>query len=115
MDCGMRSASTLTPSATSYWRLRTGPTGMTFYTSDQVPDWKNDWFYCNYHQSQLRRVRLAAESRDRVVFEEVVKNGCSLNVATGPDGALYYSGPKGIYRIYAAGAANLLPAITPAA
>jgi len=91
-----------------------GPTGMTFYTSDQVPDWKNDWFYCNYHQSQLRRVRLAAESRDRVVFEEVVKNGCSLNVATGPDGALYYSGPKGIYRMYAAGTPNLLPAIVPA-
>ena len=52
-----------------------GPTGMTFYTSDQIPDWKNDWFYCNYHQGQLRRVRLAPESRDRVVFEEVVKNG----------------------------------------
>jgi YVTN family beta-propeller protein len=92
-----------------------GPTGTTFYTSDQIPDWKNDWFYCNYHQGQLRRVRLAPESRDRVVFEEVVKNGCSLNVANGPDGALYYSGPKGIYRIHSAEAVNLLPAVTPAA
>ena len=93
-----------------------GPTGMTFYTSDQIPEWQNDWFYCNYHQGQLRRVRLAPESRDRVVFEEVVKNGCSLNVANGPDGALYYSGPKGIYRIHSADAANLLPAVaSPAA
>ena len=92
-----------------------GPTGMTFYTSDQIPDWRNDWFYCNYHQGQLRRVRLAPESRDRVVFEEVVKNGCSLNVANGPDGALYYSGPKGIYRIHSADAANLLPAVASAA
>jgi YVTN family beta-propeller protein len=89
------------------------PTGMTFYTGDQIPEWKNDWFYCNYHQGQLRRVRLAPESRDRVVFEEVVKNGCSLDVATGPDGALYYSGPKGIYRLYASGAVNLLPAVAP--
>lgn len=89
-----------------------GPTGMTFYTADQIPDWKNDWFYCNYHQGQLRRVRLAPESRDRVVFEEVVKNGCSMDVATGPDGALYYSDAKSISRIHSSGAANLLPAVT---
>jgi plastocyanin len=44
-----------------------------------------------------------------------VKNGCSLNVANGPDGALYYSGLKGIYRIHSTGAANLLPAVTAAA
>ncbi len=92
-----------------------GPTGMTFYTADQIPDWKNDWFYCNYHQGQLRRVRLAPESRDRVVFEEIVKNGCSLNVATGPDGALYYSGPKSISRIHSSAAVNLLPIVTTSA
>jgi YVTN family beta-propeller protein len=92
-----------------------GPTGMTFYRSDQIPDWKNDWFYCNYHQGQLRRVRLAPESRDRVVFEEIVKNGCSLNVANGPDGALYYSNARGIYRIHSSEAVNLLPAVTSAA
>jgi plastocyanin len=88
---------------------------MTFYTADQIPDWKNDWFYCNYHQGQLRRVRLAPESRDRVVFEEIVKNGCSLNVATGPDGALYYSGPKSISRIHSSAAVNLLPIVTTSA
>jgi YVTN family beta-propeller protein len=92
-----------------------GPTGMTFYTGNQVPEWKNDWFYCNYHQGQLRRVRLAPESRDRIVFEEIVKNGCSLNVATGPDGALYYSNPKGIFRLHGPDATNLLPAVTEAA
>ena len=92
-----------------------GPTGMTFYTADQIPDWKNDWFYCNYHQGQLRRVRLAPLSRDRAVFEEVVKNGCSLNVATGPDGALYYSGPTSISRIHSSAAVNLLPVVTTSA
>jgi YVTN family beta-propeller protein len=92
-----------------------GPTGMTFYTGDQIGDWKNDWFYCNYHQSQLRRVRLAPESRDRVVFEEVVKNGCSLAVVNGPDGALYYSDAKGIYRIHSSAATNLVPSVVNAA
>jgi YVTN family beta-propeller protein len=92
-----------------------GPTGVAFYASDQISEWTNDLFYCNYHQGQLRRVRLAPESRDRVVFEEIVKNGCSLGVASGPDGALYYSSPKGIFRIHAPDAANLLPAVTTAA
>jgi plastocyanin len=88
-----------------------GPTGSTFYMGDQVPEWKNDWFYCNYHQGQLRRVRLAPGSFDRIVFEETVKQGCSFDVATGPDGALYYSDVKGIHRIRRPGA-MVLPAVT---
>jgi Glucose / Sorbosone dehydrogenase len=87
-----------------------GPTGVTFYVGDQVPEWKNDLFYCNYHQGQLRRVRLAPGSFDRVVFEEVVKQGCSFDVTTGPDGALYFSDAKGIYRLRQPGA-KVLPAV----
>jgi len=75
------------------------PSGSTFYLGDQLPGWKNDWFYCDASQKQLRRVRLAAESFDRIVSEEVVKQGCTNDVATGPDGALYYSDAQGIYRI----------------
>jgi glucose/arabinose dehydrogenase len=82
------------------------PTGSTFYTGDQLPEWKNDWFYCSYNQGQLRRVHLAPASFDRVVFEELVKQGCSYDVATGPDGALYYSDAKGIYRIRSRDQAN---------
>jgi aldose sugar dehydrogenase len=89
-----------------------GPTGTTFYMGDQMPVWKNDLFYCNYHQGQLRRVHLAPGSFDRVVFEEVVKQGCSLDVATGPDGALYYSDFKGIYRLRQPGM-EVLPAVNP--
>jgi glucose/arabinose dehydrogenase len=89
-----------------------GPTGSTFYTGDQLPEWRNDWFYCNADQGQLRRVRLAPGSFDRIVFEEVVKQGCSYDVVTGPDGALYYSDAKGIYRIRRS-AADVLPAVKP--
>jgi YVTN family beta-propeller protein len=87
-----------------------GPTGSTFYTGDQIPEWSNDWFYCNATQDQLRRVRLTPGTFDRVVFEEVVKQGCSLDVVTGTDGALYYSDAKGIYRIRRSGA-DVLPAV----
>jgi glucose/arabinose dehydrogenase len=87
-----------------------GPTGSTFYTGDQMPEWKNDWFYCNSDQSELRRVRLAPGSFDRVLFEEVVKQGCAYDVVTGPDGALYYSDAKGIYRVRRSGA-DVLPAV----
>jgi aldose sugar dehydrogenase len=87
-----------------------GPTGMTFYMGSQMPDWTNDLFYCNYHMAQLRRVHLAPVTFDRVVFEEVVKQGCALDVATGPDGALYYTDSKGIYRIRMPGA-QVLPAV----
>jgi glucose/arabinose dehydrogenase len=87
-----------------------GPSGSTFYTSAQMPEWTNDWFYCNSVQGQLRRVRLAPGSFDRVVFEEVVKQGCSYDVVTGPDGALYYSDAKGIYRIRVSDA-EALPAV----
>jgi aldose sugar dehydrogenase len=87
-----------------------GPTGSNFYTGDQMPAWKNDWFYCNDKQGQLRRVHLAPGSFDRVVFEEVVKQGCTYDVITGPDGALYYSDAKGIYRIRQPDA-EVLPAV----
>jgi plastocyanin len=89
------------------------PTSATFYVGDQIAAWKNDLFYCNYHQGELRRVRLAPESFDRVIFEEVVKQGCTLDVATGPDGALYFTDSKGIYRIRQPGA-DVLPAVSPA-
>ncbi|MBV9895485.1 MAG: PQQ-dependent sugar dehydrogenase [Chloroflexi bacterium] len=92
-----------------------GPTGAAFFTGNQVPDWKNDLFYCNYHQGQLRRVHLAPESRDRVVFEEVAKKGCSLGIANAPDGALYYTDAKGIYRVYSVDAVDLIAAPTGAA
>jgi glucose/arabinose dehydrogenase len=75
------------------------PTGSTFYLGDQLAGWNNDWFYCDAALKQLRRVHLASLSFDRVVFDEIVKQGCSYDVATGPDGALYYSDAQGIYRI----------------
>jgi glucose/arabinose dehydrogenase len=86
------------------------PTGSTFYVGDQLADWKNDWFYCTAEKGELRRVRLADQSFDRVAFEEIVRHGCTSDVASGPDGALYYSDAHGIYRIRVPDA-DALPAV----
>jgi len=52
---------------------------------------------------------------DRIVFEQVVKQGCTYAVATGPDGALYYTDAQGIYRIRMPDAAGLPALKVPAA
>jgi len=88
----------------------TSPVGVTFYRGDAIPEWRDSFFYCNFHQGQLRRVRLAPVSFDRVVAEELVTTGCTLDVTTGPDGALYYSDVNAIYRIRRVDA-EVLPAV----
>ncbi len=90
------------------------PTGVAFYKSDQIPEWQNDLFYCNFHRGELRRVHLAPLTTDRIASEEVVTSGCTLRIATGPDGALYYSDINAIYRIRNAGTPGL-PAVKTAA
>jgi YVTN family beta-propeller protein len=86
------------------------PTGLAFYTGSQIPQWTNDILYCNYHQGQLRRIHLAPVSFDRIVSEEIVTQGCTVDVESGPDGAVYYSNSSGIYRIRRS-SASALPAV----
>lgn len=91
------------------------PTGLTFYRGSQIPQWTNDLFYCTYHEGQLRRIRLAPESFDRIADEETVTPGCTLDAETGPDGALYYSDLHAIYRIRSVTAPGLPTATSPRA
>jgi glucose/arabinose dehydrogenase len=80
-----------------------GPTGLTFYTGNTMPEFKNDLFFCGVHTGQLSRVRLAAPGYDRVeaMNVEILKDqvDCRLDVANGPDGALYFSNFTKIGRI----------------
>ncbi len=87
------------------------PVGVTFYSGDKIPEWQNDLFFCSFHHGQLRRAHLAPISTDRIVLEEVVTTGCSLGIAMGPDGALYFSNVNAIYRIRNVNA-PALPAVT---
>jgi glucose/arabinose dehydrogenase len=80
-----------------------GPTGLTFYTGDRLPEFKNDLFLCGVHTGQLSQVRLAAPSFDRVeaMSVEILRDqvDCRLDVASGPDGALYFTNFTRIGRI----------------
>jgi glucose/arabinose dehydrogenase len=70
--------------------LTIGPTGLTFYTGDQIPQYRGDLFFCAVNTGSLTRLRLSADHRTVEGGEEAAKN-CHLDVINGPDGALYYS------------------------
>jgi aldose sugar dehydrogenase len=80
-----------------------GPTGLAFYTGDLLPEYKYDLFACGVHTGQLSQFRLAGPRYDRVEAMNVgILKGqvdCRLDVADGPDGALYFSTFNKIMRI----------------
>ena len=64
------------------------PTGMTFYTGDKYPGWKNSLFVASLAGQQLRRLETTASA---VTHQERVFNqfGRVRDVVIGPDGLLY--------------------------
>jgi aldose sugar dehydrogenase len=76
-----------------------GPSGMTFYTGDQLPQFRGDLFWCAFSTAKLTRMRLGGASFDQVVGAQEVLDGCMLDVVNGPDGALYYSSVSQILRL----------------
>lgn len=72
-----------------YWVPSIAPSGMTFYTGDEFPDWKGDLFVGSLKFGQLVRLELADNT---VINEERMINGAlgrMRDVRQGPDGALY--------------------------
>ncbi|MCC6178724.1 MAG: PQQ-dependent sugar dehydrogenase [Chloroflexi bacterium] len=76
-----------------------GPTNLTFYTGDQIPQYKNDLFFCAVNTGTLMRLRLQAPDDKQVEAAEEVANNCHLGVTNGPDGALYYASIAQIFRL----------------
>jgi glucose/arabinose dehydrogenase len=76
-----------------------GPTGATFYTGDQLPQYRGDFFYCAFNTGVMTRVRLGGPDFDRIDGAQEVVEGCFLDVVNGPDGALYYSSVSQILRL----------------
>ena len=77
---------------------RVAPTGATFYTGRAMPEYAEDLFFCAYNTGDLSRLRLGGPDLDRVLEHDVVAKGCYLDVANGPDGALYFASLTGIHR-----------------
>jgi glucose/arabinose dehydrogenase len=78
---------------------RGGVAGLTFYTGDVFPQYKDDLLFCTFGTSRLIRLRLAGPDHDRVEQEELLSNQCNLDVLTGPDGAIYFSGISNVQRL----------------
>jgi glucose/arabinose dehydrogenase len=83
-----------------YWDPVVSPSGMTFYTSDRIPEWRNNLFIGAL--SGMHIVRLVIEN-NRVVGEErllVNERQRFREIAQGIDGALYAITDAGrLYRI----------------
>lgn len=84
-----------------YWDPVVSPSGITFYSSDNIPEWKNNLFIGGL--SSMHIVRLVIEN-NKVVGEErlLADEGQRFrDVTQGKDGALYAVTDQGrLYRIY---------------
>jgi glucose/arabinose dehydrogenase len=71
-----------------YYTPTIAPTGMTFYTGDKYPGWKNSLFVSALAGQQLRRLETSgtAVTHQEPVFREF---GRVRDVAIGPEGYLY--------------------------
>jgi glucose/arabinose dehydrogenase len=84
-----------------YWDPSVSPSGMTFYSSDSIPEWKNNLFIGAL--SGMHIVRLVIEN-NKVVGEERLlagENQRFRDITQGQDGALYAVTDQGrLYRVY---------------
>ena len=85
-----------------YWDPSPAFCGMTFYTGDKFPNWKNDLFMGALAHQSVLRVRLDGEAVSHE--EELLRQelGRIRDVATGPDGYLYVltdGTGAGLYRL----------------
>jgi glucose/arabinose dehydrogenase len=76
-----------------------GPTGLTFYTGDQIPQYRGDLFFCAVNTGALTRLRLSSADYQTVEGSEVIANNCHLDVTNGLDGRLYYASVSQILRL----------------
>ena len=84
-----------------YWDPVLSPSGMTFYTGDAIPEWKNNLFIGGSSSKHI--ARLVINSNNKVVGEERLLSGENQrfrDVIEGRDGNLYAITDEGrLYRI----------------
>ena len=84
-----------------YWDPVVSPSGITFYNSDSIPEWKNNLFISGL--SGMHIVRLVIDD-NKVVGEErllAAENQRFRDITQGKDGALYAVTDQGrLYRVF---------------
>lgn len=86
-----------------YWDPAIAPSGMTFYTGSQIPEWKNNLFVAALRGMHIVRLVI---SNNKVTGEERLLSGEGQRfrrVVQGPDGALYAITDMAQGRIYKIG------------
>jgi len=81
------------------------PTGITVYDHPAVPEWNGQLFFCAWNPATMRRVVLN-EARTQILdVQPVDLQGfeCRIDVTVGPEGAIYFTDPDGIYRLVPSG------------
>jgi len=83
-----------------YWDPVVSPSGMTFYTGDNMPEWKNNLFISCLSSQHVTRLIIA---NNKVIGEENLldkENQRFRDITQGKDGALYTITDQGrLYRI----------------
>ncbi|MBM3809344.1 MAG: PQQ-dependent sugar dehydrogenase [Acidimicrobiia bacterium] len=75
-----------------YWDPIIGPSGMTFYNGNLIPQWKGNLFVGGHGTRDLVRLTLDGEKitgEERLLKDLQPKPEAVRDVRTGPDGALY--------------------------
>jgi glucose/arabinose dehydrogenase len=83
-----------------YWDPVLSPSGMTFYTGDNMPEWKNNLFMCGLSSQHIARLVI---KDNKVTGEEMLlkdEGQRFRDIAQGKDGLLYAVTDEGrLYRI----------------
>ncbi|MCH8849254.1 MAG: PQQ-dependent sugar dehydrogenase [Chloroflexi bacterium] len=75
-----------------YYEFPVGPAGASFYSGDKLPEFKNNFFFCQFHQGGLlHRVQFADDGDEVVIEDTLLAGSCTSDVAEGPDGYLYFA------------------------
>lgn len=83
-----------------YWDPVLSPSGMTFYTGDNIPEWKNNLFLAGLNSNHIARIVI---QNNKVVGEERILDNEGQrfrDITQGNDGALYAVTDEGrLYKI----------------
>lgn len=83
-----------------YWDPVLSPSGMTFYTGNDIPEWKNNLFVCGLSSQHIARLRI---EKNKVAGEEEIlpdEGQRFRDITQGKDGNLYTVTDQGrLYRL----------------
>ncbi len=78
------------------------PTGVTFYTSNVIPQFQGSLFMVDFNEGRVRRLVVNEAQQGMITQTEIVVDGgmgSLLDIVQSPDGALYFSSTTAIFRI----------------